>query len=344
MIFEPPALALLLASGFTVAGLTGAAWHGIQVLKSWDLSSGNPWQLELERRHHLVETVLRLALGVEVFTLALLLFFLDAAALHVPGAMCAVGVLEAGPFGWPLLGLKLLTSLLAGLWLRMSRLAQEGEDFPWVTPLALGTLVLAALAWTELGLLVGVLKSLNPEVPVVCCSTSFGSKAADLVTSPLGLPAREVLGAFFGATLVCFGTALVSARARLGRIFLGSLTLGLAVVAGVALLEVLSPYVYELPHHHCPFCLIQPEYSGIGYAFYLGIYLALDAGIGLLALEVSPPPSLTETLAPERDRIRRQAMFAALGLGLLGAYSVQSSSLQMFGDSPPSSLSRKARP
>ncbi|MCD8478146.1 MAG: hypothetical protein LRY68_09925, partial [Sulfurospirillum sp.] len=36
----------------------------------------------------------------------------------------------------------------------------------------------------------------------------------------------------------------------------------------VSLILFFSTYVYELPTHHCPFCLLQSDYYGVGY-FYM---------------------------------------------------------------------------
>ena len=40
----------------------------------------------------------------------------------------------------------------------------------------------------------------------------------------------------------------------------------LAFVATIAgIISFISLYIYEHPHHHCPFCILKPEYGYQGY-------------------------------------------------------------------------------
>ena len=58
--------------------------------------------------------------------------------------------------------------------------------------------------------------------------------------------------------------------------FVAALT---AIVSSVAL------YIYEHPHHHCPFCILKAGHGFIGYWLYLPLFAgtALTLGIGLIA-------------------------------------------------------------
>ena len=46
------------------------------------------------------------------------------------------------------------------------------------------------------------------------------------------------------------------------------------------MLSFLSLYIYEHPHHHCPFCILKPEYHYLGYALYVPLFAATAAGLG----------------------------------------------------------------
>jgi hypothetical protein len=37
-------------------------------------------------------------------------------------------------------------------------------------------------------------------------------------------------------------------------------------------------YIYELPTHHCPFCMLQKEYNYIGYIIYIFLFLGTFYG------------------------------------------------------------------
>jgi hypothetical protein len=54
----------------------------------------------------------------------------------------------------------------------------------------------------------------------------------------------------------------------------------------LAIISFISPYVYEAPTLHCPFCLMRQEYNYIGYPLYLLLFGAFLFSIlpGLLEL------------------------------------------------------------
>ena len=47
-----------------------------------------------------------------------------------------------------------------------------------------------------------------------------------------------------------------------------------------AIISTISVYVYELPHHHCPFCILKREYHHLGYALYIPLFLGTTLGVG----------------------------------------------------------------
>jgi len=57
------------------------------------------------------------------------------------------------------------------------------------------------------------------------------------------------------------------------------------VASIVGVLSFVSLYIYEHPHHHCPFCILKPEYDYQGYALYVPLFLATAAGLGAGAMQ-----------------------------------------------------------
>jgi len=51
------------------------------------------------------------------------------------------------------------------------------------------------------------------------------------------------------------------------------------VAALIGILSFVSLYVYEHPHHHCPFCILKPEYDYQGYLLYIPLFAAAAAGL-----------------------------------------------------------------
>ena len=55
-------------------------------------------------------------------------------------------------------------------------------------------------------------------------------------------------------------------------------------VSLASVLSFISVYFYELPTHHCPFCLLQKEYGYIGYPLYIILFGGGIFGMGTGAL------------------------------------------------------------
>jgi hypothetical protein len=56
------------------------------------------------------------------------------------------------------------------------------------------------------------------------------------------------------------------------------------IVSIAALISFISLYFYELPTHHCPFCILQQEYNYIGYVLYVLLLTGAVSGMGVGAL------------------------------------------------------------
>ena len=49
----------------------------------------------------------------------------------------------------------------------------------------------------------------------------------------------------------------------------------------MALISYFCLYVYELPTHHCPFCMLQKEYHFVGYFLYGFLLVGAIAGTSI---------------------------------------------------------------
>ena len=52
----------------------------------------------------------------------------------------------------------------------------------------------------------------------------------------------------------------------------------------ISFISFISLYFYELPTHHCPFCVLQREYGYIGYLLYATLLTGVVSGLGVGAL------------------------------------------------------------
>lgn len=341
MIFQPAALALLLAASLNAVLLLGAGIFALYLLRNWNPVSGSEQQIALERRTYLVSTLVGLSLLMGLPALALFVHNADAMAPFFSGAMCAVGSLKANVWGMPALLTMLAGFFLAAAWLVLNRLDSEGWDTPLIRPKYRLLLLLAPLALAQAGLLWLYYLNLNPAVITSCCGSLFGPEADGVAAEMAALPVSFAIPLFFSGWVLTLATGVFFlVRGRLGRMFgpmvgpmfgpmfglLSALHFPLAMVAIVAFI---APYIYEQPNHHCPFCLLQAEHGYAGWVLYLPLFFGTVTGIGT-GIAASVRAESLAVAAPGIAAGLAKVAVAALALfGLAVLFYLQRSNLVM---------------
>jgi hypothetical protein len=154
------------------------------------------------------------------------------------------------------------------------------EPFPAYSLL----LVLAPLAVASAALLWAFLLNLRADVITSCCGSLFGA-GGEGVSSLLPINRGPVLGAsllLVPPAYMLWG--LWYFHTGRGGLMFSALSIAALAVSVAGLIAYVSPFIYELPTHCCPFCLLQADYGFIGYPLYAGVFLsaALGAGAGLM--------------------------------------------------------------
>jgi hypothetical protein len=318
MILNPAIIALLggglLVSGFALYG----SWIGIRVIRHWDLRSGSEQQLLLERKTYLVSTIFSYLLVFEF--LSLFLFVYTAEHIHdlFVGAMCAAGSLDANEYGYVTLLVKMLTVLFCGVWMILNYTDNKGFDYPlirqkyklllWVT----GSLVLET--WLQYRYFTG----LRADVITSCCGTLFSVDSQSIAGDLASLPSYGAkIGFYLGVALTTRTGIHFLSTGRAAGLF-ALFAAGALILSMAAVVSFISVHYYELPTHHCPFCLLQGEYGFIGYPLYFSLLLAGVSGVGVGALERLKGPASLETVIPGLQKrlalvsLAAFAVFAAL--------------------------------
>jgi len=257
----------------------------VGILARWDFGSFSEQQFRLERRAYLVMTILLFAFVVKFLLLIYFVFTLDNLSLLVPGAMCAAGVISANGYGMPLLFLKLTILFFLLLWMAVNSYDLKARNYPLFRVKSWLFVLIFFLIAIETGLDYAYFTHIDIQKPVSCCSTLYGQmEGANPL--PFGLDTTTLLILFYLLYAVLAGALLIRQR-------LLSLVSALlfVVIAYYSVVYFFGTYIYELPTHKCPFCMLQKEYYYIGYlvwgTLFGGIYLALIASIMELALKVS---------------------------------------------------------
>ena len=278
-MFVSPAIIALLTGSLLVAAFTlYASWVGVQIILQWDLDSPGEKQLQLERKTYLVSSILSHVLIIELVSLFLFIAVVNHLHTFFTGAMCAAGVLNVNPFGHVTLAVKTATFFSCGVWLVVNHVDSRGYDYPLIRfkyALLLGIcLMLGAEGVLQIRYLLG----LDPQIITSCCGTLFAEGAGGVAAGMAHLPALAAAKNFYGGMLVTLAAGVYFGLTGRHDWLYALLSTALFPLALAALVSYFCLYVYELPTHHCPFCMLQKEYRFVGYFLYAFLLSGAIAG------------------------------------------------------------------
>ena len=332
MIVQTPILALFLADLLSLFLLVPAGLFALQILRHWDPSSGHARQIRLEKRTHLVGAAVGLVFLAQLLVLPLFVHTVDRLALQIVGAMCAVGTLNANVWGFPTLLLRIALFFLAAAWLVLHRIDARAPDYPLTRAKYTLLLAILPLALATAAIQVAYFLGLDPDVITSCCGSLFSQGTASVAAHMAGLPPLPTMVALYAVLALTLAAGLAYLRWRRGLLLFGVLVTLSFPVAIVAIIAFVSLYVYEHPLHHCPFCMLTPDYGHIGYALYLPLFGATALGLGLgLTAALAHGGSLRSVLDRSAPPL---VITASAGLGLfavLAAWLSWQSNLILLG-------------
>jgi hypothetical protein len=193
-------------------------------------------------------------------------------------------------------------------------------------------LLLAALPLfaLSLGLQINYFLGLKADVITSCCGSMFSTDAPTIASEVSALTPRPALLVFYGTLASVIMLSIWHWRQR-GNLSgyatgLGALAAFIASIGGV--LAFISLYIYEHPHHHCPFCILKPEYDYQGYALYVPLFAATAAGLsaGVLRLFANRP-SLAQVIPPLTGKLAGIAAAGYTLFVLIASWMIWSSNL-----------------
>jgi len=310
MLLNPWSIALLLVAVLATLLILAAARTAVNVLRHWNPASDDNRQIRLENETWLAATLVQYALGFQIASLIVFAMAADAFSEVIVGAMCATGSLTADPYGMPLLLVKLGTVFLYGFWIVVHQLDISGEDYPLLRFKYALLLALVPVVLVENILLVLYIRGLTPDIITSCCAVVFGGAGAD--SNLMGAGARSwIVPAFYGGTALLAALAVPAWRRPLPWQWFSLLAWAAYLpLSFIAITTVFSSYIYAMPYHRCPFCILKPEYHYIGYLIYAALLLAVFLGMCAPMTSWLARPSIKETVAA----FRRRALAASMVL------------------------------
>lgn len=322
MFLNSWSLALTICS-LTVLFLVGLACRSaVRVLRFWNPDTDDNRQIRLESEIWLTSTLVEYGLWFQMVSLVLFILAADNFCQVIVGAMCATGALLANDFGIPTLLLKLGGIFLYGFWIVLHQLDISSESYPLVKSKYIYLLILSPLLLVDITIQTLYIAGLNPDIITSCCAVVFGDPSGDGHNLLSGFGQGRTLLFFYGSMTVL---ALVGGSLwRRWNVLLAWLSatgwIFFFVLALVTITTVVSSYVYAMPFHRCPFCLLKPEYNYFGFALYGSLIGATFFGISATAVQpCKKKAGLQETVA------RFQKFAVKLSLLLLSIFAILAS-------------------
>ncbi len=314
------ALTLLCITVFLFISIASrTAWR---VLRYWNPASDTSLQISLENEIWLSSTLVEYALVIQFISLILFALAADAFCNVIIGAMCATGTLLANPFGMPALFVKLFGVFIYGIWITIHKLDVSVASYPFVRLKYYYFVIIIPLILFDLTLQTLYLINLSPEIITSCCGVIFGDDNGNDGNLMGSLRLIPFLSTFYSLATIIIIIGVVTLKKN-SKILSVAYTISWIVffilsLAGIT--SIFSSYIYAMPYHHCPFCILKPEYNYYGFLLYGSIIPG-----AILAVAVSVVTLLPHHIELKSNIIHFRQVFVKISLVLLILFLFSSS-------------------
>lgn len=282
MFMMPEVLTLAILNLIFLLFSTIAFYLSVTIVLQWDKFSASPLQYKLEKQSYLAATIIKYMFFIKIPLFMFFIFTLDKISFVLPGAMCAAGVVNATIYATPLLFLKILNIYLFAYWILLDAEDMKQEAQPYLKLKFIMFIFLYFLLLGEIFLETINFLSIDVTSVVDCCGTIFSTNSHTYISYILGASPKMQLTLFYGVFLMMLVSAI-----RKNRYLLSFLNIFFLAIALMTLISFFGTYIYELPTHHCPFCLLQEDYHYVGYLLYAVLFLGTFNGISVGFVEFS---------------------------------------------------------
>ncbi|MCB1852835.1 MAG: hypothetical protein KDI83_19030 [Gammaproteobacteria bacterium] len=330
MLLAPSVLALITVSMTVLLLFMLAALFALSVLRHWEITSGSELQLRLERRTYLISTLVAYCFLAELVSLLLFVYNAEQMSSQFVGAMCATGVLNLNGYGWPVLFLKILLFLAGAVWLTVNRVDNQAIDYPLVRVKYGLLLLILPLAAAEPALLLGFFLNMDPDVITSCCGSLFTPAGEGVAAELSGVAPKTALLLLGVSAILVFSMGLLYLKHGHGGVQFASAGVAAYLAGLVAIVSCIALYIYEHPHHHCPFCILKGGHGFIGYLLYIPLFVATALALGVGAIEpFRARPSLAAIIPAVSRRHVAGALISLLFFYLIAIFAILDSNLSM---------------
>lgn len=281
ILLTPEVIILFIEDLLLLAFNTIALVIAYKIQRHFNLNSTSQRQYELEKQTYLASYIIKFSLYLKIISIIFFIYTLDKLSLIIPGAMCAVGVTSSSDFGFYLIILKVVNIYLYGMWLVIDKQDTKHEDYPftkikfkyfiWIYFFFIAELLLQYIYFFDI----------NPQELVSCCGTVFNEESVTLVGQLINTQNYILLPIFYLLFIL-----LVYSTIKKKTLLNGIGNIFFLIFSIITLISFFGTYIYELPTHHCPFCLLQKDYYFVGYILYTFLILGTFFGIANWILKI----------------------------------------------------------
>lgn len=273
MLLSPEVLTILIINIIFLVFGTIAFILGINIYLKWDINSTSKQQYTLEKHNYLTATIIKYILFTKILLFLFFVFTLDKISNVLTGAMCAAGVVDATSFGIYLLLFKLINIYLFGFWLVIHNHDLKTKDMKF-TKLKFGFYsIIYIIFLAEIIIEITMFSSIEVDKLVSCCGTLYSNSSGSYLSSLYAFDNSIVVSIFYST----YGLLILFYFIKNDYLFV-IINLLFLIVSLLSLIMFFGTYIYELPTHHCPFCMLQKEYHYVGYLIYIFLFLGTFYG------------------------------------------------------------------
>jgi len=253
-----------------------ALYFSIKIVAKYDLNATTPLQYTLEKQSYLVAVIIKFIFYVKVLLFLFFIFTLDDIANILPGAMCGAGVVNATQYGTHLLILKIINLYIFAYWLVLNSKDMQSEKQVYLKRKFRVYILAYFLLLLEIGLESMMFISIDTKSVVDCCGAIFSKIDGSYMAHLLSINPLLLVSSFY----ITFVPIVIFYRIK-NRYLFSLVNLLFVIIALISLIGFFGTYIYELPTHHCPFCMLQKDYNFIGYFLYIFLFIGTFYGIVL---------------------------------------------------------------
>lgn len=279
LLMSPYIITFLVVESIIVLFGFLALVFAFRIIKKYSDEICDETQFNLAKNGYLVSTIIFFILTVKIPLFLFFVWSMDSVSFVVPGAMCAAGIVDATSVGTFMFVIKILNLFFLSGWMLINYEDSKTKNSAFLKLKFKLFIPLFMLLLVEFGLEFIHFSSISLSKPVLCCSDIF--RQVGFNEMKFWHMDEFILIVFY----LLFILLILSAYYKLD-LAVSLLTLCFMFSSIYAIIRFFSPYIYELPTHKCPFCMLQKDYNYIGYLIYILIFLGAVPGFFLFIMDL----------------------------------------------------------